>query len=64
LDGGLRSAAAKKRLLKVTHVDLLVFWENLVEIAQEFDVLTGGLKDGSVHETRQRQQRRFTSVSS
>ena len=64
LDGELQSAAAKKHLPEATHVDLLVFWENLVEIAQELHVLTSGLKDESVHETRRWRRRHFTSVSS
>lgn len=48
LDGKLQSAVAKYYLLGVTHVDLLIFWEDLIEVAHEFHMLTSGLREKSV----------------
>ena len=49
--------------MEKTHIDLLVFWEYLIEVTHELHMLTSSLKDNSVHKARG-QRLRVTSVSS
>jgi len=63
LDEELQLTVTNERILKKTHINLLIFWECLIEITHEFHMLTSSLKDDSVHKTKG-QRSRVTSVSS
>ena len=45
MDSEFQSAVANQCLPERSHINVLVFWEDLVEVAQEFHVLTRRLKD-------------------
>lgn len=52
LGGGLQSAVVDQRLLEKTHIDLLIFWEYLIEVTHEFHMLTSSLQNSSVQKTK------------
>lgn len=45
MNSEFQSAVANQSLPERSHINLLVFWEDLVEVAQEFHMLARRLKD-------------------